>query len=117
VINWVAPNNHGAEITSYTVLIRESDDVTFTEHVADCDGSDPTIVANTQCIVPLAALTASPYELNLGEGIFAKVIATNVKGDSAASQAGNVATIIEAPDAPINLAENTLLRTPTAVGL
>jgi hypothetical protein len=45
--------------------------------------------------------------LEEGEGIFAKVIATNSKGDSIASQPGNVATIIAAPDAPINLAENT----------
>jgi hypothetical protein len=107
IIDWVAPNNHGAVITSYSILIRESDEVTFTEHVADCDGSDPTILSNTHCEVPLAALTASPYDLELGEGIFAKVIATNIKGDSSASNPGNVATIIEAPDAPINLAEDT----------
>jgi hypothetical protein len=36
-----------------------------------------------------------------------KVIATNVKGDSLESTAGDGAIIIAAPDAPINLAENT----------
>jgi hypothetical protein len=85
IIDWVAPANNGAEITRYTILIRESNDVTYTEHTADCDGSDATIISNTHCEVPLAVLTASPYQLLLGEGIFAKVIATNTKGDSAAS--------------------------------
>jgi hypothetical protein len=67
--------------------------------------------------VPLSTLTSAPYLLITGDGVFAKVIATNVKGDSQDSQVGNVATIISAPDAPINLAENTSQRTPTNLGL
>jgi hypothetical protein len=85
IIDWVAPNSNGAEITSYTILLRESDDVTFTEDAINCDGSDATIISNTHCEVPLSVLTAAPYLLSLGEGIFAKVIATNVKGDSVTS--------------------------------
>jgi hypothetical protein len=61
IIDWVAPASNGSPITRYTILIRESDEVTYTEHVADCDGSDPTIISNTHCEVPLAALTAHPY--------------------------------------------------------
>jgi hypothetical protein len=67
--------------------------------------------------VPLDSLTIAPFNLGLGEGIFAKIIATNEKGDSFASQPGNVATIIEAPDAPINLAEDTIQRSPTQLAL
>lgn len=36
----------------------------------------------TQCVVPLAALTAGPYSLELGEAIVAKVKATNNYGAS-----------------------------------
>jgi hypothetical protein len=117
IIDWVAPNSNGAPITSYTILIRESDELSFTEDAVSCNGANPTILSNTHCEVPLATLTQAPYSLSLGDGIFAKVVATNVKGDSVSSQAGNVATIITAPDAPINLAENTVLRTPTHLGL
>lgn len=85
IIDWVAPNSNGAQITSYKILLRQSDDVTFTEDVINCDGSDSTIIQNTHCEVPLSVLTSAPYLLSLGEGIFAKVIATNVKGDSIAS--------------------------------
>jgi hypothetical protein len=47
IINWIAPSNNGASITSYKVLIRESDDVTFTEDSVNCDGSDATIISAT----------------------------------------------------------------------
>ena len=49
--------------------------------------------------------------------IEAKVVATNVKGSSTASLAGNGASIIAIPDAPVNLAENTSERTATTLGL
>jgi hypothetical protein len=59
-----------------------------------------------------------PYLFSLGDAINAKVIATNVKGDSSESLAGDGgATIITTPDAPYNLAENTALRDPTSIGL
>jgi hypothetical protein len=46
-----------------------------------------------------------------------KVIATNIKGDSPESPIGNGATIISAPDVPINLDEDTALKSPTTLGL
>jgi hypothetical protein len=62
-------------------------------------------------------LTASPYSLTQGSSIFVKITATNVKGTSTESTAGNGATIIEAPDAPVSLAEDTSKRDPTTLGL
>lgn len=117
IISWTAPIDNGAAITSYTILIRQSDGITFTADTASCDGSDSTIVSQTQCTVPLTTLTAAPYSLNFGDSIYAKVIATNVKGDSIESDEGNGAIIIQVPDAPINLAEDTSLRTVTTIGL
>jgi hypothetical protein len=62
-------------------------------------------------------LTSAPYALSQESNVNVKVIATNIKGDSQESPQGNGATIITAPNAPINLAENTALRTPTTLGL
>jgi hypothetical protein len=62
-------------------------------------------------------LTSSPYSLTLGLNVVFKLIATNVKGDSTESIEGNGATIITAPDASINLAEDTSKRDPTTLGL
>lgn len=117
IISWTPPSDNGAEITSYTISIRQSDGVTFTVDSVDCDGSDSTIVSQTQCTVPLATLTSAPYSLSFGDSIYAKVIATNVKGDSIESDEGNGAIIITVPDAPINLAEDITHRTVTTIGL
>jgi hypothetical protein len=62
-------------------------------------------------------LTAAPYSLSLGNNVVVKVIATSSKGDSQESLQGNGATIIEAPDEPNNLDEDTSKRDPTTIGL
>jgi len=36
---WAAPEDNGAEITSYTILIRGSDLVTYYTELTSCDGS------------------------------------------------------------------------------
>lgn len=45
----------------------------------------------------------------------AKIVATNIYGDSATSAAGNGAIIITYADAPINLEETVALRTSTTI--
>lgn len=42
VISWSAPNSNGAEITSYSVQIRQSDG-TFTPDLTNCNGADAGI--------------------------------------------------------------------------
>jgi hypothetical protein len=59
------------------------------------------------CTIPVSVFTASPYSLAWGSGIYVKVIATNLYGDSTESSEGNGAVITTSPDAPTNLAENT----------
>ena len=61
---------------------------------------------------------ASPYSLVLADLVRAKVDATNVKGTSDQSAVGGSATIIQVPDAPLTLTENTsVTRTPTSLPL
>ena len=62
VINWTAPSNNGADITSYQIQILQSDG-SLSEELTDCNGSDSSIVLATECTIPLATLTASPYSL------------------------------------------------------
>jgi hypothetical protein len=81
VIDWTAPADNGSVITSYTILIAQSDGA-FSEETTNCDGSNASIISSTQCTVPLSVLTTAPYSLSLGNNVNAKVIATNVKGDS-----------------------------------
>ena len=51
----------------------------------------------------MSTLTSSPYNLVLGESIFAQVIACNVYGCSPISSAGNGGVIVLVPNAPVNL--------------
>jgi hypothetical protein len=61
-ITWSAPGANGADITSYKILIAQSDG-TMTEEATYCPGSDATLMSNAYCLVPMVALRASPYTL------------------------------------------------------
>jgi hypothetical protein len=60
-------------------------------------------------------LRATPYSLEWGSSVYAKVIATNTYGNSIESLAGNDAMITTNPDAPINIIEDTVWRTKTSL--
>ena len=66
-IDWSSPSTtsaatYGAEILGYKVFIRWQDG-TYTEEKTHCDGSSAVIIANTQCVIPITVLIASPYSL------------------------------------------------------
>lgn len=70
------------------------------------------------CTIPVAVLKAAPYSLDWGVGVYAKVIASNLYGDSLESSEGDGGAVITTtPDAPVNLAEDTFLRTKSTLGL
>ena len=74
-------------------------------------------LTQTSCTVPVTTLKAAPFSLPWGASVYAKVIATNVYGNSIESDAGNGAVITTTPDAPINLAEVVAQRTKSTLGL
>jgi len=76
-----------------------------------------TSSTSVTCTIPVSIFRASPYSLAWGSSITAKVIATNLYGDSAESTEGNGAVITTTPDAPTTLAENTSQRTKSTLGL
>lgn len=117
IISWVAPDNGGSPITAYTVYIRQSDGITFTTEMTHCDASSVVIRDNQECTIPASVLHDAPYSLAWGTPVYAKVMASNIYGDSEVSLEGNGGTIITEPFKPVSLVEVYAQRTPTTLGL
>ena len=117
IVSWVAPDDGGSPITSYTIYIREDDQSTYSLQLSNCDGSDQVIRDAAQCTIPVSVLKVAPFDLPWGEHVFAKVLATNIYGSSELSLEGNGAMITTNPDPPINIAEDYSLRDPTTLGI
>jgi len=116
IVSWTAPDNGGSEILAYSVVLRKAD-MSFSAELTNCDGADASKVAAMQCTVPALVLHESPFSLAWGDPVYAKVTATNVKGDSLESAEGNGGNIVTVPFAPVNLAEVYEQRSPTEIGL
>ena len=71
----------------------------------------------TTCSFPVSSLRSSPYSLQWGDSVYAKVFATNIYGNSLVSDEGNGAIITTTPDRPLNLVEDTVHRTKSTLGL
>ena len=99
------------------IKIRQSDGITFTEDITDCNGLESQIITSMSCSVPIATLKASPYSLPWGSSVYAIVSAINIVGTSAASAEGNGAVILTNPDAPTSLANDATVTLSTQVGL
>ena len=95
-------------------MVVENDGVSFSVETTSCDVSTSTL---TTCTIPVAALRSSPFSLDWGSSVFAKVIAVNLYGDSLESEAGNGAVITTTPDAPTDLLEVYEQRTKSTLGL
>ena len=117
MIKWTAPYAGGSPITSYTIKIRETDEITFTEYIPTCNGADPTVMTNLECSIPVSVLRASPFGHPWGSEIFAKVAARNIKGISSDSDQGNGAIIQTLPDAPNSLMNSAAQSSGTTIVL
>jgi hypothetical protein len=60
-------------------------------------------------------MLASPYNLVYDDGIYAKLLATNLYGSSTVSNSGNGALVVVVPDAPITLTKNTALSSESVI--
>ena len=72
-----------------------------------------------ECTFAIAALMEDPFNLQLGDSIYAKVLAYNAIGDSPLSTAGNGATVFQVivPDAPVNLQRVNAETTTSQIGI
>jgi hypothetical protein len=116
IVDWTASSDQGTPITAYKVYLRQSD-LVYTLELTSCNGGDNTIISATLCTIPLSTLRASPFNLVQGNSVFAKVIATNLYGDSLLSSAGNGALVQVVPNAPSSLANNAAVTTRSKIGI
>jgi len=117
LVSWSLPDTRGSPITAYTIKIRESDDLTFTLSIADCNGSTSTIISSRSCLIPISTLRSAPFNLPWGSSVFAKVSATNLYGTSDESLQGNGAVILTVPDAPLSVQDDPLVTSGTQIAL
>ena len=68
IFDWDAPDANGTPITEYKVYIRKAD-LQYNLQYDLCNGKSSTVVQNTQCTVPLSALTSAPYNLQKGYSV------------------------------------------------
>lgn len=116
-ISWNVPSNGGSPITRYTIKVRKSDGVTYTEDSTNCDGSNTSILASSTCSIPISTLRTSPYSLAWGDSVYVIVTATNVVGTSLASPEGNGAILLTYPDPPVSLANDVAVTTEMTIGI
>ena len=118
VISWTVQYDGGSPILSYQILILQSDNESFSEDLVNCDGTDATIIANTQCTISISGtLKTAPYSLPWGSSVWAKVKATNIVGSSEFSVLGNGALILTVPPAPQTLSNNVAVTNKDQIGL
>jgi hypothetical protein len=109
IVSWDKPYNGATAITSYTIIIRQSDEVTFTADNHNCDGGTPTIVATRVCTVPVSILRGEPFNLEWGASIWVQVSANNIIGHGLFSDPGNGAIMLTTPEPPVAFRNNPAL--------
>lgn len=116
-INWPETVNQGSAITSYQILIRHSDGISFSEELFTCDGTISEVASARQCITPVSTVRALPFNLQWGTGVYVKVSATNAYGTSDFSTVGNGGIIITSPDPPVSLSNVPTVTNALQIGL
>lgn len=116
-VSWQLPSENGTPITEYKVFVKEIASGEYTHESTDCVGADATVISTTSCYIDIVTLEGTPWGLDGGDHVWAKVSAVNVYGESAQSTEGNGAYYTRIPDPPINLQEDISVRTSTTDGL
>jgi hypothetical protein len=81
-VSWIAPGNGGSPITGYTITIGQSDNITFSSDITNCNQLNSIA---TSCTIPVTSLKSAPFSLPWGSSVYAKVIAINLYGNSQVS--------------------------------
>lgn len=95
---WSVPNNNGAALDKYTLLLLDMADSTYREYTSICNGTDHLASSTPACTIEMAVFT-STLSYTIGQPISAKVTAHNLKGTSDISPASNTIVAQSAPTA------------------
>ena len=88
-MTWWSIEEPAEEVTSYKIEIESNleecmtkDEVhcPYVEDLTHCDGSDPKVIAEKKCQIPLATLMAEPFRLYRGFPINVELIAITASG-------------------------------------
>jgi len=115
-VSWIAPNSNGSPITAYIITFRDSAG-NYHLILDVCDGSSQQVISTLRCVIPLTKMYGSPFNLILGDNVYAKIVAINSYGNSLPSAPGDGAAVVLPPDAPIGLANNPALTNANQVGI
>jgi hypothetical protein len=115
-IDWTIPYDGSSPITKYLVELKAIDG-TWAEEIVNCNGQMTHVINDHSCRVLISDLIKAPYHLPWGSSVYARVTATNIKGDSVLGAEGNSAVILTVPDAPTSLQNVPTLLTSDQVGL
>jgi len=100
-VAWTAPYSGGSPITAYSVLLQHGDDpADFSEEPTYCDGASLALMTAGHCDIPLVTLRAPPFDLTLGQMIYAKVAATNTVGQGAYSDVNTASVSVQTEPSP-----------------
>jgi len=89
-ISWDLPTENFYSVDQYEILIKDST-TAFRENTQYCDGTDPDIVTNRECYIPMTALTSSPFNLAAATLIEVKVRGYNERGEGGYSPVSTTA--------------------------
>jgi hypothetical protein len=95
LVSWAAPYDNAQTITAYKVEVAYGGN--WAEETGGCDASDSTVMANMQCIIPLSALRASPFNLVYGDLLQVRVSAYNDYGWGETSDPAGAQTVLTEP--------------------
>lgn len=101
--NWEVPKDNGSALLTYKILILTSDGVTFAREETVCATYDSYSIGVGKCQIEKSLLRLTPFNLAYGSEIIAKVIATNIVGDSEASDVATGTLLVKQPSPPLNL--------------
>jgi hypothetical protein len=117
IVSWTQPFNGGSAITSYKIYIQAAN-LSWQQDNTNCNGSNGAIVSARQCTIPVTVLRAAPFSLTNTSDVVARVVATNLYGDSPTSASSTSNANLPdwfVPSEPLNLARNDALTSQSQI--
>lgn len=104
-IDWSAPADNGASITSYIIEVKNASGA-WLQNTVYCDGADSTVLTNTECTIPMSILRdSSTFNLSREALVEPRISAVNLIGSSDPSLIPSSTVSVQTePAAPSGLA-------------
>lgn len=115
MISWLAPNDNGQAISSYTIEIY--DFMGLWQSDSSCNGAEAEVIAALECVVPMDTLTET-FGLSFDDIVYVRVQATNAMGQGAWSQPNSDGALIRSRPGKMGVVSKGLtLSTATSLEL